>query len=162
MSAFFAAAQHSHHPQEDNSAWGASIIADPGELHRIYFQNIDGLRNDVDEIELYVSSMAQLQIGTFCWADPGLDFSKPTVRQSLQRPIRKQFCSARSSFSSSKSLLMLILPLALADVNQVALLWQRLVGGLLEVLALLLWIARASADGQVYAIWANVVSASPS
>ena len=36
--------------KEDNSAWGASIIADPGELHRIYFQNIDGLRNDVDEI----------------------------------------------------------------------------------------------------------------
>ena len=46
--------------------------------------------------------MAQLQIGTFCWADPGLDFSKPTVRQSLQRPIRKQFCSTRSAFSSSK------------------------------------------------------------
>ena len=62
----------------------------------------------------------------------------------------------------ANSLLMLMLSLALADINQVALLWHQLVGGLLEVLALLLRIARASADGQVYAIWANVVSALPS
>jgi hypothetical protein len=45
--------------------------------------------------------MAQLKTGTFCWADPGLDFSKPMVRQSLQRPINNHFCSARSAFSSS-------------------------------------------------------------
>ena len=99
---FFRSWQASHHPHADDSFWGASIHTDPGELHRIYFQNIDGLRNDVDEIALYVSSMAQLKIGTFCWADPGLDFSQPTVRQSLQRPIRNHFCSARSAFSSCK------------------------------------------------------------
>jgi hypothetical protein len=37
---------------------------DPGDLHRIYFQNVDGLRNDADEIDLYISSMAQFQVGT--------------------------------------------------------------------------------------------------
>ena len=86
---------------EIGSTWGDSIHDDPGDLHRIYFQNIDGLRNDVDEIALYVSSMAQLKAGTFCWADPGLDFSKPPVRQSLQQPICNHFSSARSAFSSS-------------------------------------------------------------
>ncbi|KAI2502676.1 hypothetical protein MHU86_11801 [Fragilaria crotonensis] len=84
-----------------DNTWGDSIHDDPGDLHRIYFQNIDGLRNDADEIALYVSSMAQLKIGTFCWADPGLDFSNPIVRQSLQRPIGKHFCTSRSAFSSS-------------------------------------------------------------
>ena len=43
------------------SEWGDSIHQHPGDLHRIYFQNIDGLRNDVDEISLYVSSMAHPQ-----------------------------------------------------------------------------------------------------
>jgi hypothetical protein len=86
---------------EDESTWGDSIHQDPGDLHRIYFQNIDGLRNDADEIALYVSSMAHLNVGSFCWADPGLDFSQAPVRQRLQRPICNNFCSARSAFSSS-------------------------------------------------------------
>jgi hypothetical protein len=98
---FFPSAPSEHHRREDDSTWGDSIHDDPGDLHRIYFQNIDGLRNDADEIALYVSSMAQLKIGTFCWADPGLDFSNPIVRQSLQRPIGKHFCTSRSAFSSS-------------------------------------------------------------
>ena len=86
---------------DDDTFWGDPIHADPGDLHRIYFQNVDGLRNDVDEVALYVSSMAQLQVGTFCWADPGLDFSKVPVRQRLQGPISNHFVSARSAFSSS-------------------------------------------------------------
>ncbi|KAI2489688.1 hypothetical protein MHU86_24897 [Fragilaria crotonensis] len=98
---FFTSAPSEHHCREDDNTWGDSIHDDPGDLHRIYFQNIDGLRNDADEIALYVSSMAQLKIGTFCWADPGLDFSNPIVRQSLQRPIGKHFCTSRSAFSSS-------------------------------------------------------------
>lgn len=97
---FFAPAV-SHQEPDDTTTWGDSIHETPGELHRIYFQNIDGLRNDVDEIALYVSSMAQLQVGTFCWADPGLDFSQLTVRQSLQRPISQNFSAARSAYSSS-------------------------------------------------------------
>ncbi|KAI2492606.1 hypothetical protein MHU86_21956 [Fragilaria crotonensis] len=94
---FFTSAPSEHHCKEDDNTWGDSIHDDPGDLHRIYFQNIDGLRNDADEIALYVSSMAQLKIGTFCWADPGLDFSNPIVRQSLQRPIGKHFCTSRSA-----------------------------------------------------------------
>ena len=85
---------------EDNTYWGDSINDDPAHLHRIYFQNVDGLRHDSDEIALYVSSMAQLQVGTFCWADPGLDFSKLPICRSLQRPISHHFSSARSAFSS--------------------------------------------------------------
>ena len=86
--------------ETDNSQWGDSINEDPAELHRIYFQNLDGLRNESDEIALYVSSMAQRHVGTFCWADPGLDFSKAHVRRSLQRPISAHFTTARSAFSS--------------------------------------------------------------
>ena len=86
--------------ETDNSQWGDSINEDPAELHRIYFQNLDGLRNESDEIALYVSSMAQRNVGTFCWADPGLDFSKAHVRRSLQRPISAHFTTARSAFSS--------------------------------------------------------------
>ena len=84
----------------ESSEWGDSIHDHPGELHRIYFQNIDGLRNDDDEISLCVSSMAQLNVGTFCWADPGLDFSRLHVRQSLTCPINKHFLIARHAFSS--------------------------------------------------------------
>ncbi|KAI2513931.1 hypothetical protein MHU86_315 [Fragilaria crotonensis] len=96
---FFPTSPTSTTPPDDT--WGDSIHDDPGELHRIYFQNIDGLRKDVDEIALYVSSMAQLKVGTFCWADPGLDFSQPSVRRSLQSPIGNHFHSARSACSSS-------------------------------------------------------------
>ena len=31
--------------------WGDPINDDPSQLHRIYFQNLDGLRNAADEIE---------------------------------------------------------------------------------------------------------------
>ncbi len=61
---------------EDSSAWGDSILEDPSEFHRIYFQNINGVQNDSDERDLYISSMAQFNSGTFCWADPGRDFSQ--------------------------------------------------------------------------------------
>jgi hypothetical protein len=88
--------------QEPVTYWGDSIEIDPGENHRIYFQNIDGLRNDVDEIDLYVSSMAQLKIGTFCWADPGLAFSNLGVRRNLQKPLHSHFSHARCAYSSSK------------------------------------------------------------
>ena len=87
---------------DDTSTWGDSIHEDPAELHRIYFQNLDGLRNDTDEIAHAIASMAQLKTGTFCWADPGLDFSIPTVLRSLQTPLGNNFDAARSAFSSSK------------------------------------------------------------
>ena len=50
---------------DDSLPWGDSIHDDPGDLHRIYFQNIDGVRNDADKIDLYVSCMSQFQIATF-------------------------------------------------------------------------------------------------
>ena len=85
---------------DDSTSWGDSIHTDPGDLHRIYFQNIDGLRNDADEMDLYVSTMAQLKVGTFCWADPGLDLSQVHVQQKLQRPINAHFVTARRAFST--------------------------------------------------------------
>jgi hypothetical protein len=36
---------------------GRSILEDPAKFHRIYFQNIDGIRNDSDDLDLYISSM---------------------------------------------------------------------------------------------------------
>ena len=89
------------YPTESGDTWGDSIHDAPGNLHRVYFQNIDGLRNDTDEIALYISSMALLQVGTFCWADPGLDFSNPPIRARLLQPLRHHFTAARSAFSSS-------------------------------------------------------------
>lgn len=85
----------------EGSEWGDSIHIDPKENHRIYFQNIDGLRHDDDEMDLYVSSMAQFKVGTFCWADPGLDLSQVPVRQALQRPLSAHFTSSRSAYSAS-------------------------------------------------------------
>lgn len=52
-------------PASDSAAWGDSIHTDPGDLHRVYFQNIDGMRNNADEMDLYVSSMAQFHTSTF-------------------------------------------------------------------------------------------------
>jgi hypothetical protein len=88
-------------PVDCSAAWGDSIHQDPGEYHRIYFQNIDGVRNDADELDLYVSSMAQFQVGTFCWADPSLDFSQLPVRQAIQRPLTAHFGIPRSAHSAS-------------------------------------------------------------
>ena len=48
------------------SPWGDSIHQSPGDLHRVFLQNLDGLRNNIDEMEQYVSSMAQFQTSTFC------------------------------------------------------------------------------------------------
>ena len=87
---------------DDSLPWGDSIHDAPGDFHRIYFQNIDGVRNDADEIDLYVSCMSQFQIGTFCWADPGLDFSQFHIRQKVQHPLRSYFTAAKSAFSSSR------------------------------------------------------------
>ena len=86
--------------EDEDNHWGDSIREDPKDLHRIYFQNVDGLRNDCDKKALSVSTMAQLKVGTFCWADPCLDFSQMSVRRSLQTPINQHFTSARCAFSS--------------------------------------------------------------
>ena len=89
-------------PGTASGEWGKSIHSDPGEFHRIYFQNLDGMRNEADEIDLYVASMAQFKVGTFCWADPSLDFSNLPVRKLLQRTIHSHFRAARTAQSSSK------------------------------------------------------------
>ena len=57
-----------------NRIYGDFLHNDPDLLHCIYFQNIDEIHNKVAEIDLSVSSMAQLRVGTFCWANPGLNF----------------------------------------------------------------------------------------
>ena len=98
---YFASTTPSGSEMGTNGTWGDSIQSVPGDLHRIYFQNLDGLRNDADETAMYVASMAQLNVGTFCWADPSLNFSIPTVRQRLQTTILNNFGSARSAYSSS-------------------------------------------------------------
>ena len=84
-----------------DGTWGDSIHEHPGELHRIYFQNVDGIRNDSDEVDHYVSCMAQYNVSTFCWADPGLALSQPSVQQRFARPIRSHFSTMRCAFSSS-------------------------------------------------------------
>ncbi len=85
----------------DPLSWGDSMYSHPGAHLRIYFQNIDGLRNDTDEIDLYIASVSQLHIGTFCWADPGLDFFQFHIRHKLKSPLRYYFTAAKSAFSSS-------------------------------------------------------------
>jgi hypothetical protein len=79
----FVPSHHRHLAENaDSLPWGDSIHSHPEELHRIYFQNIDGLCNDQDEIDLYIASMSPFHIGTFCWADPGFDFSIPHQTQT--------------------------------------------------------------------------------
>ena len=75
----------------DRREWGDSIHDDPGDLHRVYYQNIDGIRNTNDTKKLYASSMAELKVGTFCWADHSLNLSQVPVKQSLTRAITAFF-----------------------------------------------------------------------
>jgi hypothetical protein len=77
-------------------------LQSPGDLHRVFFQNLDGLRNNIDEMEeQYVSSMARFQTSTFRRADHGLALSQDPVRQGLHRPITSHFGMARSASSFS-------------------------------------------------------------
>jgi hypothetical protein len=85
----------------DRREWGDSIHNDPGNLHRIYYQNVDGIRNTDDTKKLYASSMAQLKVGTFCWADHSLNLSQVPVKQSLTRAITAFFGMARTACSFS-------------------------------------------------------------
>jgi hypothetical protein len=69
---------------DDTTHWGDNIHCSPGDLHRVYFQNLDGLHNDNKEIDLYVESMLNYQVGTYCWTDPSLDFLQPTAKSKLK------------------------------------------------------------------------------
>lgn len=92
------------HQKASTTLCGVILLLDinPENHHRIYFQNMDGLRHDADRIDLYVSSVvAQFQVGTFCWADPGLAFSNMTLYRSLSTSLRSHFTTARCAFSSS-------------------------------------------------------------
>jgi hypothetical protein len=52
-------------PENEETFWGDDIHTDPADLHRVYFQNVDGgIRNDADEIDLYVETMHQFNVGT--------------------------------------------------------------------------------------------------
>ena len=86
-----------------NSPIGVTLftVQPPDELHRVYFQNLDGLRNDNEEIDLYVESMLHYQVGTFCWTDSSLDFLQPTAKSKLQTHTLAHFKTARTAFSSS-------------------------------------------------------------
>ena len=42
---------------------------------------------------------AQFNIGAFCWADPGLDFSQFPIQRNVKSPLRSYFSVARSAFS---------------------------------------------------------------
>jgi hypothetical protein len=81
--------------------WGDDIRNKPeSSHHRIYFQNLDGMRNDSDEIDLYISSMAKLNVDTICWADPGLDFSQKPIRHKVQVTFQNHFKKTKIVFSS--------------------------------------------------------------
>jgi hypothetical protein len=86
---------------DDATHWGDNIHCSPGDLHRVYFQNLDGLRNDNEEIDLYVESMLNYQVGTYCWTDPSLDFLQPTAKSKLKTPTLAHFKTARTAFSCS-------------------------------------------------------------
>ena len=85
----------------ETAKWGDSINSDPSDFHRINFQNLDGMRNDADEMDLYVSSMAQFQTGTFCWADHSLNMSQVPIQQKLKVPLNAHFGATRSACSYS-------------------------------------------------------------
>ena len=86
-------------PKETLTAWGDSVYDDPGELHRVYYHNIDGLKNQNDVMGLYISSMAQFYTSTFFWADIGLNLNQIPVRQALNRKLVAHFGLARSASS---------------------------------------------------------------
>jgi hypothetical protein len=90
---------HSDTPAEsryETNPWGSSIFNDPAELHRVFFQNLDGIHNSPVAMDLTVSSMVQFKVNTFCWADHGLNLADVAVSQALKRPIMNHFGMARS------------------------------------------------------------------
>jgi hypothetical protein len=40
--------------ENEETFWGDDIHTDPVDLHRIYLQNVDGIRSDADEIDLAI------------------------------------------------------------------------------------------------------------
>jgi len=81
--------------------WGDDIHTDPADLHRVYFQNVDGIRNDANEIDLYVGTMHQFNVGMICLADPSLEFQQPHCQSKVRKPVHQNFQLARMAFSSS-------------------------------------------------------------
>jgi hypothetical protein len=88
--------------EDEEMFWGDDIHTDPADLHRVYFQNVDGIRNDADDIDLYVEAMHQFNVNTICWADPSLDFQQPQCQSKVRKNVQQYFQSARMAFSSSK------------------------------------------------------------
>ena len=88
--------------EDEDTFWGDDIHINPGDLHHVYFQNVDGIRNDADEIDLYVDRMHQFNVGMFCWADPSLDFQQPQCQSKARKPVQQHYQMARMAFSSSK------------------------------------------------------------
>jgi hypothetical protein len=90
-------------PDSDNAShWGDSIHCSPNNFHRVYFQNLDGLHNDNEEINFYVESMFQYQVGTFCWIDPSLDFLQSAATTKIKSHTLAHFKTAYTAFSSSQ------------------------------------------------------------
>ena len=52
LTEYFISSNSNLFEKDDSLPWGDSIHDDPGDFHRIYFQNIDGVRNDANEIDL--------------------------------------------------------------------------------------------------------------
>jgi hypothetical protein len=88
-------------PENEETFWGDDIHTDPADLHLVYFQNVDGIRNDADEIDLYVKTMHHFNVGTICWADPSLDFQQLQCRSKVRKTVQQHFQSARMALSSS-------------------------------------------------------------
>ena len=71
--------------EDETTFWGDTIHCPPGKLHQVYFQNLNGLRNDSEEIDLHVETMLQYQVGNFCWTDPVLTSFNPLPAKSNLR-----------------------------------------------------------------------------
>lgn len=71
--------------EDETTFWGDTIHCPPGKLHQVYFQNLNGLRNDSKEIDLHVETMLQYQVGNFCWTDPVLTSFNPLPAKSNLR-----------------------------------------------------------------------------
>jgi hypothetical protein len=94
------------------------------DLHHLYYQNLDSLSSDQEEMDYVLQIMKRFQVGTACFADPSLNWKNCEVRSRYIQQTLRNLTLRRLIPLAVMSLLTLIL-----ITNPAALLPQRLANG---------------------------------
>jgi hypothetical protein len=71
------------------------------DIHRLYYQNLDSLSSDQEEMDYVLQIMKRFQVGTASFADPSLNWKNKEVLSKYTQQIIRQFTFAKTDTSSS-------------------------------------------------------------